>query len=46
MRWYREHTRSAQRMYRRVKFGQLVIAAVVPVLADATRPVTECRSAG
>jgi len=33
LRWYRTSSRRAQNAYKRVKFGQIAVGAVVPVLA-------------
>ncbi|MEU6561224.1 DUF4231 domain-containing protein [Nocardia nova] len=36
--WYRHKSRSAQTAYKRVKFGQIVVGAVIPVIAAAGVP--------
>ncbi|MBF6318641.1 DUF4231 domain-containing protein [Nocardia cyriacigeorgica] len=38
IRWYSSKSSEAQRAYRRVKFGQIVVGSTVPVLAGLSAP--------
>ncbi|MBF6436764.1 DUF4231 domain-containing protein [Nocardia cyriacigeorgica] len=38
--WYSTRSSQAQRAYRRVKFGQIVVGSTVPVLAALSAPAT------